>query len=536
VETRDTIVARIKAAETQQAAYEAAQAQVRSAGRADSTFWTARQLAVHQANLADSRRALALFDANPALSAGLIDATLSPTLAIPSAPGAFTHFVNGASGSDVNDGLSRATAWRTLEKAMATVPSGAVVGVEPGTYAPVSVFDGFGTFYALCLHREFAARTWFVATSGKVRVVSTGGDGRVLYASSAWLSKNVALSGFVFDGGGLSGVQTTGSGVVFLSNPASCHDIVLLDCEVIGASGPGNVRPCILVRTDNGGANMAAGGSGTYSWTVARTVMRDGAYPSVPIVSENVNAGAATGIAADFRFIGGSWRFANGSGPIYGDGWVFDGLDSYAPSGRALCLGIDGPDPALGTFMRCWNAVVQNCKLESDTDHGLVVGATTRYCAVDATTVNGGAFGVVFKEGRDNVGTRLTITTKVDGSALYFKGAKGCVVSDSTVDTAVGTCVKLGAGETGTTSQGNRILRNRITARGTAALFGVTAPDAANGGHAFDYNRYNRYGAASSFGTVRGAAIKTRGDLMAAWAGFDVSGNDAGSILVNAGV
>jgi len=49
-----------------------------------------------------------------------------------------SYFVR-ADGNDANDGRSRSTAWRTLSKAFASAPAGAVVEVGPGTYPTPSL-------------------------------------------------------------------------------------------------------------------------------------------------------------------------------------------------------------------------------------------------------------------------------------------------------------------------------------------------------------------------------------------------------------
>ena len=141
----------------------------------------------------------------------------------------YQWFVDGATGSDANDGRTAATAFKTIAKAVSSAINDETVNVAPSTYAPI---DTTGK------------RVNIVGTAGAAATIIDGGDAR----RCATLSDGTTLTGFTLQHGkSLAADDQDGGG---------------------GAKG-GTLVACVLRE------NIAVCGGGAYGATLIRCTVTD---------------------------------------------------------------------------------------------------------------------------------------------------------------------------------------------------------------------------------------------------------------------
>ena len=193
----------------------------------------------------------------------------------------YEWFVNGATGSDANDGLTAATAFKTIAKAVSAAADDETINVAAGTYDPI---DTTGV------------RLNIVGTDGAAATIIDGGDAR----RCATLSDGTTLTGFTLQHGkSLAANDQDGGG---------------------GAKG-GTLVACVLRE------NIAVCGGGAYGSTLIRCTVTDN------------NAGNGGGvydcdaynclIAYNAAARGGGARYGElrGCTVVYNRGLVYGGTD-----------------------------------------------------------------------------------------------------------------------------------------------------------------------------------------------------------------
>ena len=193
----------------------------------------------------------------------------------------YEWFVNGATGSDANDGRTAATAFKTIAKAVSAAADDETINVAAGTYDPI---DTTGR------------RVNIVGTDGAAATIIDGGDAR----RCATLSDGTTLTGFTLQHGkSLAANDQDGGG---------------------GAKG-GTLVACVLRE------NIAVCGGGAYGSTLIRCTVTDN------------NAGNGGGVydcdaynclvAYNAAARGGGARYGElqGCTVVYNRGLVYGGTD-----------------------------------------------------------------------------------------------------------------------------------------------------------------------------------------------------------------
>lgn len=226
-------------------------------------------------------------------------------------------------GNDANDGLTYATAKRTIHAALPLVENGESIEVAPGTYAPIAPTGYASKGKSICIY----------STHGAAQTAIDGGRTNRCADLSDYYSgtTNAVLRGFTLRNG-----YTTGSG-------GGAYFGTLIDCVVVGneavCSGGGaylsRLENCVVARnkagTDGGGlysctadrsticGNEADGyGGGTYYGTLTNC-----------IVYQN-----SAGTGGD-NWYGGSFTVcclspSRGANPVLGDPLLVDGWNGDA--------------------------------------------------------------------------------------------------------------------------------------------------------------------------------------------------------------
>ncbi len=359
-----------------------------------------------------------------------------------------TYYIKpaGDGGSDAADGLSSATAWATIEKALATISAsgGHVVNVAAGTYRESS-----GSGY-LSLRGNYTALVRFVA-SGTVTITgTTSANYNVLQGD---VIANQRWEGFTF------GCSAAGKHCVTLYNK-NVSSLEFLNCTFSGVTGA--VRGYALYYLS--GANCTVG------VTCTRCTFTN---PSTDTESKaiyfNVNNSTNIVVSAIFNHCSSSSSGAGYSAVFLGVSSCRIVSGTWVSAARpGLCVGMDGPTGVAGT------STIENASITGSASHGLVVGAGQLNTVVRGCRITGADYGLVIKQAH---GTLAYANVIIGGTncGVMFKGdgaTAGNRVINNYVEAAAGYCVRNWDGaatdyeNTGSAFYGN-VCVNTGTARGS---------------------------------------------------------------------
>jgi hypothetical protein len=401
-------------------------------------------------------------------------------------------------GNDTSGDGSQGNPWRSLHKALSTVSlaGGHVIYMGAGTYQ-----ENSGSGY-LAFNRVFTAPVVVRTLSGARDVVVQGAS-----SSSYEVLINNAAAKLEFEDIHFLARGTPANGALRIAGGV---DLVFRRCRFTINTTSASTLPALYIVTSSGytigpllfdACEMDA--LGTYQ---ARGAM----------LTVNPSGGI------EFR----DCKMQSGAGGGYGL-WVRDGLNVHVVRGEYYCASsialLYGEDANSSVYSS--SGSITGAKVETVTSHALVVGAGASNVSVSGCQVIGGDLGMVFKECTQSSAIGNSIAGGANG-ALYFKGASYITAERNTIRNTAGWCVRVGAGDTGNPSSYITFRYNRLTGRGSNALFLWSAAPGGGAGCVCDENKYRARGS-GRFGTVRGTSgITTLAGLRAAWDGYTPAGND----------
>jgi hypothetical protein len=451
-----------------------------------------------------------------------------------------TYYVNKEHGNDGQNGLTHATAWLTIDKALSTVSAAGnhTILVGDGVYAE----NSYGLGYLIC-ERSFADWVTVQPELGAADDVTitnpTSATYLIRFVAGAYvrlkwlkivattpLTSSFGLICFVgamchhFEFIGLTMTvagQASGQawGVIYEGN-GGYHDFLFDTCTIVQTGG----LRATGIRFDSTGANAIS------NITITNCNIQVTDY-AVQIYNNVTNVTINGGYYSSSRANLSAVLIWDDVTNVLIDGGTFIATGS---GGLAVSLGVNGQTGDAVT------GIVQNIIAQSTTGHALLIGAGCSNVQVLSNHIIGGDNGIVVKQ---NSGTILTSNVISGGTdnALYFKAADSPVASLNIISNTQGNCVKVGYDSANNDKCSAVNFQNNILkGTGTSRLFdwGDTTDDA--GGSVCDHNHYSPRGT-NKFGTVWGSAdgLATLAALIAAWATYGDGSNDSHSLMWSPG-
>jgi len=432
----------------------------------------------------------------------------------------------GIVGNDANNGLSLATAWLTINKALTTASTagGHIIEINPGTYAETSgsgYLNASKAYTSQTTYRKMSGSTgtvtiqaasgtttevaWFGPTSNQLwqNITFLGrstNTGRVLYLQTGSTGiSNLTLQNCIIS---TSNTASVSSGILVTDGSATANitNLTLDTCTINQTGGTQNVY----------GFNMARNQSGSVFDTVTLTACNVTLNGWCVAIKDTINV-SITGCTL-------SSTSTNATG-----------LNPYG-----LALGVDG------TSGNNVTGSVTNNYIANIFGHSFIAGAGVSSLTVSGNTIIGGSGslgqGAVIKECS---GVTFTNNSVVGGSVnanggIYIKG--GCsnitVTDNTSVNFYSGACaMTITQGDTGNTLTSATIRRNRFCVGNAAIAMNVSNAIPSTATLVVNDNEYQylgqgilgKIGVATSAASI--AALQTQWNT-AGW-----TGNDSRSLL-----
>jgi hypothetical protein len=449
-----------------------------------------------------------------------------------------TYYVNKEHGDDgTGNGLSHATAWLTLDKALHTVSASGnhTILVGDGTYAE----DSYGLGYLIC---ETSFADWVtvqpeLGVAGDVTITNpTSATYLVRFVASSyvrlkWL-KLIATTALTSSYGLICFVGATNHhfefigltmtvagqagglawGVIYEGN-GGYHDFVFDTCTITQTGG----LRATGIRFDSTGANAIS------NVTIRNCAIIVSDY-AVQIYNNITNVTINDGYYSSSRSGLSAVLIWDDVTNVLIDGGTFIATGS---GGLAVSLGVNGQTGDAVT------GIVQNINAQSTTGHAILIGAGCSNVQVLNNHITGGDNGLVIKQ---NSGTIITgnVIDRGSDSALYFKAADSPVASLNIISNTQGNCVKVGYDSTNNDKCSVvNFQNNKVIGTGTSRLFDWGDATDDSGGSVCDHNHYLPTGT-NKLGSVWGSAdgLATMLALRAAWATYGDGSNDGYSNLI----
>jgi len=316
-------------------------------------------------------------------------------------PEAVVYHVDGVGGSDLNDGVSKATAFATVQKGIDSCIDGGGVVVWPGVYSEAINFLG---------------KAITVESGGDAAVIEASGMDAVTFHSGEGAGS--VLKNFVIRNSGL------GISANYGSSPTVSNLTIVDNDYGIAAYEDSNpdISNCIL--WDNRDGDM---------W---------GCQASYSFVEQEIVTGPVDGLIAQWQFDEGSGTTAGDSagdndGAVNGAEWVigqiggalsFDGVDDYVSIPDADVFDFNDGDVSIGMWFMTSEYADQSLMKFRDYDDGpiLEVYTSTVYGNLGSRAEPGGAI-VAYNAGRVDDGDWHHVAVSLEngttaGYELYFDG------------------------------------------------------------------------------------------------------------------
>jgi hypothetical protein len=421
---------------------------------------------------------------------------------LPSLAGAATYYVR-KSGNDTTGDGSTGAPWLTVYKANGSIGAGGhTVNIGPGDYEEVGVAG-----YAFW-NTNFASPVTFQAEdpANRPRIMnSTLASTGHICSGNKYRWKNLILTG-------KTGLGAT---TLFRFNSANNQDNSFENVDFVAVS---NTTTILL------GNFAAAMGSLAFTNVVFDIGAADPTALAAAFDVTGVTGGVTTLTATGIRSNAPRFNLQNVRG-----GTLANSTFSTT-HGLALAIGADA-DTGLATTITATGLTVSS---SSTGTHAMLIGAGAVNVSVTGLSIpTAGDYGLVFKStaaGSANVVSNAVIRGGPGGTAaaLYFKGAQGGTVQDSTLIAPAQRAILAQANDALVKPAGNIVRRIRVSVFGSANVFNwATASE--NGGNVFDANIYSLCGS-GNFGLVLADGdVLNYTELRAAWAGYGGGSNDATS-------
>jgi hypothetical protein len=413
------------------------------------------------------------------------------------------YYVSGA-GDDTSGDGSVGAPWKTISKAIATVPDARCrILVADGTYQEST--SGLNYLYVT---RQFTKRVDIESLTGIAANVIIQGTAATYHLRING-AKNIRFKSVTF-----APAADISQAVVFFQD-SNISNISFFSCVIETRSVAAATRYGVYAQAT--GVNSIQGilfSNCIFQQTGAANVM--GAR-----IQRTVNTATVDAIAflnCNFAALTNYCIYMDGVTNINIDGCT---MEHVGAAGVGLQIGNAG----LVNSGRVYGVTVSSTNNHAMQLLNDCTAVTVSYC-----TITGGDHAFVFKE----TGGTLEYCTLIGGSlaAFYFKAAVGAVARYNTIQGAQADLVILAKGDTGNKCQGNTFTHNTLTATGTADLYNWGDATHDDGGSVVDQNQYDISGTTGNVGGVYGTAgITNLAGLQAAWATYDLTTNDANSTM-----
>lgn len=444
---------------------------------------------------------------------------------------AFDYFVNGATGNDTTgDGLTPETAWKTIDKAISSVPlaGGVTIGVAAGTYA-----ENSGGLNYLYISRQFTDWVIVRAMPGASVTITDNASGTfcVRYAGG----QRVRFSAVTIQQAG-----TNNQGTVVLANGAIAD---FVNCTITNRNWSIYTAPTGAVsfsvsstvlqpRTGETGICLAiyadafSGGSITATLNNVTATSQSPSGNSTGVLFRKFQADA---LQVTATITGGTFTNDNGYAlSCYGGQLGVNGATFVSSGAPALVFGTDDAATHATT------GSVKNCTIASDTSHALLIGQGTDGVEASNNVINAGDIGAVIK-GANIVFDGNTVTPGTSDT-LLLKGCSSPVVTNNTLQASAAGKFCLSMSLQGTTKVSSVTFTGNILEASGAAdcmMWAGSTIDAGSG--VCDSNTYDYSASSGNVGDVRTATgITDLAGLQAAWSGYGDGTNDANSTVIAA--
>ena len=446
----------------------------------------------------------------------------------PGSGGLPAYYVDGAAGNDTTGTGAIGAPWKTISKALATIPDIACnIRVAAGTYA-----ENTGGLKYLRILRLFTnwitIRPW---NSGDSVVITDAASGTfcVNYATN---TGRVRFQDITIEQAGANNQGTISLANGTFAEFVNCTITTVNWCLYSVATGAVSLAlsGCTL-RQKTGATGYALGGF---------LYPGDGGAITLSMINCTMEAVSAVGGTIGLLL----WRsHANGIINATISGGTYTINSDYAIQCRATTLNISnavvtstagvalvyGTD-ATGTDGGTGS--ITGCTVTSSSSHALLIGDECDGVAIVGTTVNGGDHGLVLKECR-NISVTNSVLNGGTQQGLYLKAATNCSVDDCAINASTTYAIRAGINTTtGNKAGDNTITDNTVTVTGDADIYLFEAAAGESGGSVVDRNVYDISGTTGDIGSVYGTAnITTLAALQDAWNTYDVPTNDVNSTV-----
>lgn len=398
-----------------------------------------------------------------------------------------TYYVRKTGNDDTGDG-STESPWLTISKALASAGFGGhTILVGDGTYAENSG-DGYWT-----INVNFSTLVTIAPESGTY--------GGVIFRAASPDTYDIVFANAVnltFDKIDFT-AATTPSRAMLLIRGALLNHLYFTNCNVAG----------VIEINPTSGASSA-----------------DIKFDTCTL--NTVNQNSATVTTNGITLTG--CTIANGAGIdlIRASNVLIESCDISNTAGSyTLKLGTEETYSAGAEYLD--TVTVKKCTIAGN-NHVVFAGARSKNVTIggadgDGNTITSTGYGIILKEQTGSTVSYNTVTNTSAYACIYCKAALNATISHNTLTNNAGTTFKVGKGDSNLCSDID-FQNNSVSGTGSNALFywGDSSHDA--GGGVCDYNVYSAGGSAK-FGLVRSDTdVQTICELIEAWAGYDVTGND----------
>jgi hypothetical protein len=444
----------------------------------------------------------------PQEQSGLATSTPTPT----EAPPDHTYYVR-KDGSDTSGDGSTSAPWLTLSKALSVAGDRDLVKVGDGLYEENTGGVGYWN-----IEKALTDYLTIEAEAGAKGNVQVQGANHTVY-NTLLRSGYIRFRYIQF----MQRMPTNGSAFTVLPSSNVSHVVFGYCSFTVVADGTSISRGFIIDQNDNQTASHFTFTGCTFTVKEYSMGNHDGC---------RIGIAGTTGVVSNFTFTDCT---ANGRYGLYVIGAkdvIVDGGSYRGDYGAAICVGSDADSGGKASSVRIHNTAATTLKTYG---HGVLIGNGAVNCIVDGLLVPECVnYSLVLKEHGAGGGTEVKNCDLQGGSlgALYCKAAAHANIHHNRIvgnQASSNGVFRVLGGDTGNKSDHVSFVDNQLTApAGYAVEWGDATQD--NGGGICDRNTYRLQG--GKLAKIRGKLVSTLAEMQAAWSGYDVSGNDKSSVVI----
>jgi len=417
-----------------------------------------------------------------------------------------TYYVNKDAGNDsTGDGLSHATAWLTLTKALGSGgvpltggPHTLLVGA--GTYAEttkLSITRAYGT--VLTIQPEVdGASVIITGTTGGINTQINGGSTNTTF-------KNLTFSSY-----------SGGTYTIFITaNGTSLSGIVFDGCTI---TDDGVTADAYLIV-------HSFVGTGTVAYSLTNCTLTGntaGVHNHLDIrsISTLVATVTITNCTINSAKTGTQWAISGEGSTVYISGC------KITSGGRGFAFGADNTT-GLATA-----GYVRNTSMTCQGNHGLLLGGGSSGLEVSGCYISVLGHCVIDK-GVNNLVLSNNLSNQEGSSnaAVLLKGSTNCKVRSNTIYANSGNHVLANYDGVALTTAGAQIDHNTFLGTTSRGIYWEAVNNGA--GNVIDYNRYTPGSGVYHWGRILTANCTTLALLKSAWAGYEGGTNESHSAQIS---